>query len=78
MKSLLIEENPNLTESGVYIAFIILDELAKSERISIFDIYSLLRKHLDNVNYTNVMDALSFLKMLNLIRFNAPYFSKVE
>lgn len=78
MKNLLIAENSKLSESGVYIAYIILDAISKKERISVFELYDLLKKRMDNVNYTNVMDALSFLRMIGLIKFNAPYFSKLQ
>lgn len=77
MNSLLIAENSRLSESGVYIAYIILDAISKKGRVSIFDVYDLAKKHVNSTSYVNVMDALSFLFMLGLIRFNAPYFSKV-
>jgi len=78
MKNLLLEENPKLQESGVYIAYLILHRLNAHDRLSIFDLYQFLRKKIDNVNYANTMDALTFLKMVNLIDFKAPYFTKVK
>jgi len=78
MKNLLLEENPRLQESGVYIAYLILERLGTQERLSIFDLYQFLRKKIDNVNYANTMDALTFLKMVNLIDFRAPYFVRVK
>lgn len=77
MSGLLIEENARLTESGVYIAFVILEAVTKKDRVSIFDMYEIIKKKIEFVNYANVMDALLFLRMLGLIKFNAPYFSKV-
>jgi len=77
MNNLLIEENKNLEESGVYIGYLILAELEKSSKISIFDLYGLVRKKVENVNYSNTMDGLLFLRMLGLIEFKAPYITKL-
>lgn len=75
---LLIEENQNLEESGVYIGYLILEALQKHDKISIFDLYDLLRKNIDNVNYSNAMDGLIFLQMLGAIKFSAPYVVKIQ
>lgn len=75
---LLIEENQNLEESGVYIGCLILEALQKHDKISIFDLYDLLRKKIDNVNYSNAMDGLVFLRMIGAIKFTAPYIVKIQ
>lgn len=77
MNSLLIEENKNLDESGVYIGYLILAELERSDKISIFDLYGLVRKKVENVNYINTMNGLLFLRMLGLIDFKAPYITRL-
>ena len=75
---LLIEENQTLQESGVYIGYVILEALQKNEKVSIFDLYDLLRKRIDNVNYSNTMDGLVFLHMIGAVKFTAPYVVKIQ
>jgi hypothetical protein len=77
-KKLLIDESQNLEETGVYIGAIILKALQKKSKVSIFDVYDLLRREIDNVNYSNVMDGIVFLHMLGAIKFTAPYIVKVQ
>lgn len=77
-KKLLIDESQNLEETGVYIGSILLKVLHKKSKISIFDVYDLLRKEINNVNYSNVMDGIVFLHMIGAIKFTAPYIVKIQ
>ena len=76
--ALLIQENNRLDETGVYIGALVLEQLAKKSSLSIFDLYELLRKKVDNVNYSNTMDGLVFLHMIGAIEFRAPYIIKIQ
>lgn len=77
-KNLLIDESQNLEETGVYIGSIILSALQAKSKLSIFEVYDLLRKEINNVNYSNVMDGIVFLHMLGAIKFTAPYIVKIQ
>ena len=75
---LLIEETQQLNETGVYIGSVILEQLYRKNQISIFDLYEIIRKKVDNVNYSNTMDGLVFLHMIGAIDFRAPYIIKIQ
>ena len=78
MNDLLIEENVNLTDSGIFVGYIIMKELKDREKLSIFDLYDVLRAKVTNFNYQNVMNGLVFLNECGLIEFKKPYLHKVK
>ena len=78
MNHLLIEENANLTDSGVFVGFLVMKELIKKDRLSIFELYDVLKNKIHNFNYQNVMDGLVFLKESGLIDFRKPYIYRVK
>ena len=75
MKSdLFFGENDDLYKSSVYLGMHIISKLEKNDRATIYEVFDSLRKKYSDVNYSNVMNALTFLYMTDLIRFQQPYF----
>jgi hypothetical protein len=70
----LISKDENITNSIVYIGYLILKEISKStdKKISIYDIANILKKHnalnSEQLNYT-----LMFLYSAGIIDFEEPY-----
>ena len=75
MKSdLFFGENDDLYKSSVYLGMYIISKLEKNKRATIYEVFDHLRKKYSDVNYANVMNALTFLYMTDLIKFQQPYF----
>lgn len=72
-KGLLVSYDQALKNSSLYLGYLILESLKKQNKISIFDLYDLLKKEDRNFNYTNVVYALMFLYMNDLVYFSEPY-----
>jgi hypothetical protein len=74
----LLLPNQNPKSSSVYSGYLILNMLKKSERISIFDLYEVLKGKDRSINYTNTIYALIFLHMSGLVDFNEPYVDRIK
>lgn len=72
-KNSLISPEQDIHLSSVYIGFLVLKLLKCKDSITIFELYSVLRKEVDVVNFRMMICALSFLFMSGLIYFNKPY-----
>jgi len=72
---LFFDENDDLYKSSVYLGMHVMKKLERSKRgVTIYEVYDTLRDKYSDVNYSNVMNALTFLFMTDLITFNKPYF----
>jgi len=71
---LFFDENDDLHKSSVYLGVHVLKKLERSKKATIYEVYDTLRDKYSDVNYSNVMNALTFLFMTDLIQFNKPYF----
>jgi len=78
VNDLLIEENVDLTDSGIFVGYLVMKELKDKDRLSIFDLYGVLKRKISNFNYQNVMNGLVFLNECGLIEFKKPYIYKVK
>lgn len=70
---LIVSYDQNLKNSSLYLGYLILESLNKKEKVSILDLYEIIKKENKNFNYTNMFYSLMFLYMNNLIYFNEPY-----
>lgn len=75
-KKLLISPEQDPRYSSVFVGYIILKELKKEDRITIFDLYSLVKRKMGILNTKTLSFALIFLFMNDLIDFNNPYIIK--
>lgn len=71
---LFFDENDDLRKSSVYLGVHVLKKLERSKKATIYEVHDMLRDKYSDVNYSNVMNALTFLFMTELIKFNKPYF----
>lgn len=71
---LFFDENEDLHKSSVYLGVCVLSQLEKSNQATIYEVFDVLRKKYKDVSYSNVMNALTFLYMTNLVKFKKPYF----
>lgn len=76
--NLLISTEQSVRLSSVYIGYLVLDLLKKTERVSIFDLYNYLKKENYSFNYANIIYALIFLYVNNLIDFDEPYIYRIS
>lgn len=72
--NLLVADNESIKSSSVYIGFLILKELNKSnlKKISIYTVSDMLKKK-GIKNSRQLIFGLSFLYSLGIIRFEEPY-----
>lgn len=71
---LFFDENDDLYKSSVYLGVHVIKKLERSKKATIYEVHDSLREKYSDVNYSNVMNALTFLFMTDLIQFNKPYF----
>ena len=74
---LLISAEQDLRSSSIYGGFLILNALRDNERISIFDLYNILKKDNRNFTYSSTLYTLIFLFVNGLIDFDEPYIYKI-
>jgi len=74
MNNFLLNESLDLKSSSVYIGYVILQELQRKEKVSILDLYGVIKRRVGAVSYQNTMNSLVFLRMCGLVEFKAPYF----
>lgn len=72
-KKELISSEQNIKLSAVYSAYIILKALKNKEKITIFDLYSAIKKKDKVFHYRTANYALIFLYMNGLVDFNSPF-----
>lgn len=72
----LISSEQDVRLSSVYIGFLILKSLNKKHSITIFDLYSIIKKQVGNFNSKTMLYAITFLFMNDLIIFKSPYILK--
>lgn len=72
-KGLLVSYDQTLKNSSLYLGYVILESIQKTKKITIFELYDLLKKEDRNFNYTNMIYALMFLYMNDLVCFTEPY-----
>lgn len=72
-KNLLVSPEQSVRLSTVYTGYIILKFLKNRERMTIFDIYSLIKKQNQNFHFKNAIQSLIFLYLNGLVEFNSPY-----
>jgi hypothetical protein len=75
---ILISQEQDIRDSSVYAGYLVLKELKNEERISIFDLYDVLKGNGRQFNYSNSMYALIFLYMNGLIDFDEPYIYRLK
>lgn len=75
--NLIVSPEQHPMSSSVYIGYVILTALKTNERITIFDLYGLINAKKIAFNYKNVIHALVFLYMNNLIDFDEPFIYKI-
>ncbi len=73
----LISKDENIQQSAIYIGYIILLQLKKEEKISIYKMYNILKKR-QITNTRQIMFSLVFLYENNIIDFKEPYICKVS
>lgn len=73
----LISKDENIQQSAIYIGYIILLQLKKEEKISIYKMYDILKKR-QITNTRQIMFSLVFLYENNIIDFKEPYICKVS
>lgn len=78
VKKSLISQEQDVRDSSVYAGYLILKELKKVERMSIFDLHQALRTKDRGFTYSNAMYALIFLHMNGLIDFDEPYIYRLK
>lgn len=71
---LFFDENDDLYKSSVYLGVHVIKKLERSKKATIYEVHDSLREKYRDVNYSNVMNALTFLFMTDLVQFNKPYF----
>jgi hypothetical protein len=76
--NILISQDQDIKDSSVYAGYLVLKELKNQERISIFDLYEILKQSGRQFNYSNSMYALIFLYMNGLIDFDEPYIYRIK
>ncbi|TSC60452.1 MAG: hypothetical protein LiPW15_330 [Parcubacteria group bacterium LiPW_15] len=74
--NLLISSEQDVRSSSVYTGFLILKLLNKKHSITIFDLYSTIRKQLGGLNFRTMLYAVTFLFMNDLILFKSPHILK--
>ncbi len=72
-KDLLISAEKDVRSSSVYLAYLVLKRLDQDARITIFELYTEIKKHCNTFNYADALYSLIFLYMLGLIKFHEPY-----
>jgi len=77
-KKNLISPEQDIKMSGVYVGYLILKMLKKEEKVSIFDLYSEIKKKNEIFNYGITIQALIFLYMNGLIDFSEPYIYRLK
>ncbi len=77
-KKLLISQEQDVRDSSVYAGYLILKELKKAERMSIFDLHQALKTKDRGFTYSNAMYALIFLYMNGLVDFDEPYIYRLK
>ena len=77
-QKLLISHEQDVKDSSVYAGYLILKNLKKGERMSIFDLHQTLKAKDRSFSYSNAMYALIFLYMNGLIDFDEPYVCRVK
>lgn len=75
---LLISKEQDVRDSSVYAGYLILKDLKKGERMSIFDLHQTLKTRDRNFTYSNAMYALIFLYMNGLVDFDEPYIYRLK
>lgn len=75
--NLIVSTEQHPMSSSVYIGYVILSALKSKERITIFDLYGLINAKRIAFNYKNVIHALVFLYMNNLVDFDEPFIYKI-
>ncbi len=70
---LLMSTEQHPKQSSVFIGYIILKELSKKKRISIFELYQLIKQDTEVFNSKSLSSALIFLYINDLILFNKPF-----
>lgn len=73
----LISKDENIQQSAIYIGYIILLQLKKEEKISIYKMYNILKKR-QITNTRQIMFSLVFLYENDIIDFKEPYICKVS
>lgn len=74
----IITKDENIKTSPVYLGFLILRELGKKEdgKVTIYEVINKLKTELGLVHYRQVVFALIFLYMNNIVDFSNPYIYK--
>lgn len=75
---LFLGENEDLKLSSVYLGMRIVSVLEKSKKMTIYEIFEFLRTHHVGVSYGNVMNALTFLYITDIVLFRKPYFEVIS
>jgi hypothetical protein len=75
---LFFGENEDLDKSSVYLGMRILNVLEKSKKLTIYEVFDFLRGRYPDVNYSNVMNALVFLYLTDIVCFKKPYFELAD
>ncbi len=75
---LFLGENEDLKLSSVYLGMRIVNVLEKSKKMTIYEIFEFLRSRHSGVSYGNVMNALTFLYLADIVLFKKPYFEVVS
>lgn len=70
---MLISAEQNLKHTSVYTGFLLMKVLKKRRKITIFELYSVVKAELKILNYKNTIFALIFLHMNGLVTFDEPY-----
>jgi hypothetical protein len=76
LQNSLVSAEQDPRSSVVYAGYLILSAFKDQERISIFDIHSILKKDGRNFTYSGTLYSLIFLYMNGLIDFDEPYIYK--
>lgn len=78
MMKTIINTDERIKSSFVYIGYIVLKEIKKQNenKITMFELISLLKKQFKVIHYRQVVFTLMFLYSLELIDFSDPYIYK--
>lgn len=77
-RGLLVSPDQDLKLSTVYVGYLILKSIKNKKRVTVFDLYSAVRKMSGGFHFKIIMHALIFLYMNGLIEFNAPYIYNLQ
>lgn len=73
---MIVSKDENIKTSAVYLGSLVLQQLKKKDRLSIFEITENFQKH-NVINYREIVSSLMFLYACGIIDFKEPFVYKL-